>query len=179
MFAWQVVAAITGEKTSHRFSAVVKAVVAAALAFSCFRFATGDGSSPGQQQQTLTQRVLEAPGGTVLIVVAGLVIVGVGVATMVRGLQQKFADKVEGSLSPGLTALGVAGWVARGVAFAVLGALVVTSAQGDTAKSRGLDAAFREIASQPYGVLLLTLVALGVAAYGLFELSTAPRRSRV
>lgn len=178
MVAWQVIAVITGEKTSHRVSAAAKAVVAVGLAASCLRIATGGGASSGSQQQTLTQRVLEAPGGAVLIVVAGLVVVAVGVVTVVKGLKKSFEDKVEGALSPSLTALGVAGWVARGVAFAVVGALVVVSATGDTAKSRGLDAAFHEIAARPYGVVLLLVVAVGVAAYGVFGLLTAHRRAR-
>jgi hypothetical protein len=178
MLVWQVVAVITADKTSHRVSAVAKAVAAGALAASSLRFATGGGSSSGQQQQTLTQRVLEAPGGPVLVVVVGLAIVGIGLATIVRGVQKKFEDKVEGSLSPSVTALGVAGWAARGVAFGVLGALVVVSATGDTGKSRGLDAAFHEIAAQPFGTVLLLLVALGLAAYAVFQLVTARRRSR-
>ena len=178
MVAWQVLAAITAEKTSRRISAVAKAVVALVLAVSCLRFLLGGGSSSGQQQQTLTQRVLEAPGGAVLVVLVGLVVLGVGVATVVRGFKRSFEDKVEGSLSPALTALGVAGWVARGIAFGVIGVLVIASSRGDTAKSRGLDAAFREIASQPYGTVLLLLVALGLAAYGVFQLLTARRRRR-
>ncbi|NIZ93646.1 DUF1206 domain-containing protein [Kineococcus rubinsiae] len=178
MAAWQAIEAATGDKTSHRVSAAAKTVVALALLVSCVRFATGGGSSAGQNQQTLTQRVLEAPGGPVLVVVVGLAILGYGVATVVRGFKHSFEDKVEGTLSPALTGLGVAGYVARGLAFAVLGVLVVVSSQGDTAKSRGLDAAFREIAAQPFGTVLLLVVALGLAAYGLFQVVTARRRRR-
>lgn len=178
MLVWQAVAVVSADKTSHQVSAAVKAVASAALAVSCVRFLLSGGSSSGSQQQTLTQRVLEAPGGSVLVVLAGLVVVGVGVATAVRGIMKKFEDKVEGSLSDGLRALGVAGYVARGVAFVVLGLLVVVSSRGDTAKSRGLDAAFREIADRPYGTVLLLVVAVGVAAYGLFQLLTARRRRR-
>ncbi|WP_432534046.1 DUF1206 domain-containing protein [Kineococcus arenarius] len=178
MVVWQVFAAVAADGAAERVKAVVKAVVAAVLGVSSARFLLGGGTSSGQQQQTLTQRVLEAPGGQVLVVVVGLVVAGVGVGLAVRGMMKKFEDKVEGSLSPALTALGVAGWVARGVAFGVLGVLVVLSANGDTAKSRGLDAAFHEIAQQPYGRVLLTVVALGVAAYAVFELATARRRRR-
>ncbi|WP_432548247.1 DUF1206 domain-containing protein [Kineococcus sp. SYSU DK004] len=178
MVAWQVVEAITGEETSRRLSAAAKAVVALALGVSTVRVLTGGGSSAGEQQQSLTQRVLEAPGGAAVLVVAGLVVVAVGVAFVVRGVQKKFEEKVEGVLSPALRALGVAGWVARGVAFGVVGVLVVISSTGDTARSRGLDAAFHEIASQPYGTVLLLLVALGLAAYGVFQILTARRRRR-
>ncbi|WP_432482305.1 DUF1206 domain-containing protein [Kineococcus esterisolvens] len=178
MVAWQVLAAVAADKASRRVSAVAKALVAGVLGLSSARFVLGGGSSSGQSQQTLTQRVLEAPGGPVIVVVVGLAIVAVGIGLAVRGVVKKFEDKVEGSLSPALTALGVTGWVARGVAFGVLGVLVVLSAGGDTAKSRGLDAAFHEIAQQPYGRVLLTVVALGVAAYAVFELLTARRRRR-
>ncbi|WP_369055676.1 DUF1206 domain-containing protein [Kineococcus terrestris] len=178
MVAWQVVEAVTGEETSRRLSAAAKAVVALALGVSTVRVLVGGGTSAGEQQQSLTQRVLEAPGGAAVLVVAGLVVVAVGVAFVVRGVQKKFEEKVEGVLSPALRALGVAGWVARGVAFAVVGVLVVISSTGDTARSRGLDAAFREIASQPYGTVLLLLVALGLAAYGVFQILTARRRRR-
>lgn len=63
LLVWQVVAAITADKTSRRVSAVAKAVAAAALAVSSLKFVAGGGSSSGQQQQTVTQRVLEAPAG--------------------------------------------------------------------------------------------------------------------
>ncbi|MEZ0164234.1 DUF1206 domain-containing protein [Kineococcus sp. LSe6-4] len=178
LLLWQVVEVVTEDETSHRLRAVVKGVAAAALGFSCVRFATGSGSSSASQQQTLTQRVLEAPGGAVLVVLVGVAVVVVGVVTAVKGLKGDFEDKIEGSLSPALRRLGKAGKLARGIAFAVLGVLVALSATGDTGKSRGLDAAFHEIAAQPYGVVLLLVVAAGVIAFGLFQLVTAHRRVR-
>ncbi|MEZ0492102.1 DUF1206 domain-containing protein [Kineococcus sp. TBRC 1896] len=178
LLLWQVVEVVTEDELPHRARAVVKGVAAAALGFSCVRFATGGGSSSGSQQQTVTQRVLEAPGGAVLVVLVGLAVVVVGVVTAVKGLKGDFEDKIEGTLSPALRRLGMAGKLARGIAFAVLGVLVALSATGDTGKSRGLDAAFHEIAAQPYGVVLLLVVAAGVIAFGVFQLVTAHRRTR-
>ena len=178
LLAWQVLEAVTAPDAGHRVKAVARAVVALLLGISCVRLLAGAGASAAQQQQTLTQRVLEAPGGAVLVVLAGAVVLGVGVASVVRGAKRSFEEKVEGSLSPALRTLGTVGYVARGVAFGVLGVLVAWAATGDTAKSRGLDAAFREIAERPFGAVLLVLVALGVAAYGAFQVLTAPRRRK-
>ncbi|MFB9376204.1 DUF1206 domain-containing protein [Kineococcus gynurae] len=179
MVAWQAVVVVTGEKTSRRIAAAVKAVISLGLAVSCLRLLTGGAaSSSGQSQQSATQRLLEAPGGPILVVILGLAVIGFGVYTIVQGVKKKFEEKVEGSLGSGLTALGVAGHVARGAAFLVVGALIIVSSQGDTAKSRGLDSAFREIAAQPFGTILLIVVAAGVACFGLFQLLTARRRAR-
>ena len=176
--AWQALEAALRSETGHRIKSAAKCVLALLLAISCFRLLTGGGASTGQQQQTLTQRVLDAPGGAVLVVLVGLAIIAIGLRTIQKGVKREFEDKVEGSLSPTLRKLGTAGYVARGVAFAVLGILVAYAATGDTAKSRGLDAAFREIAEKPFGTVLLVLVALGIAAYGAFQIATAPRRRK-
>ncbi|PPK94146.1 uncharacterized protein DUF1206 [Kineococcus xinjiangensis] len=175
---WQVLEVAFGHDTKQRVKAAFKGIVAVTLGISCVQLLTGSGGSAGQQQQTWTQRLLEAPGGQILVVLVGLAVAAVGIATAVRGLKHKFEEKVEGSLSPGVRALGVAGYVARGVAFTVLGGLVVLAATGDVAKSRGLDAAFHEIASQPFGKIMLIVVALGIAAFGAFQIVTAPRRRK-
>ena len=47
--------------------------------------------------------------------------------------------------------------------------LVVTAAvKYDSDKARGLDAALRTLRDQSYGPILLTLVALGIAAFAAF-----------
>ena len=49
-----------------------------------------------------------------------------------------------------------------------LGVLVVIAAvQFDPAKANGLDPALKALAGQPYGMFLLAIVAVGLAAYGL------------
>ena len=65
--------------------------------------------------------------------------------------------------------LGVAGYSAKGVAYAIAGILFVVAAVNyDPEKARGLDAALNTLRDQPYGPILLTLVALGIAAFGVF-----------
>jgi hypothetical protein len=65
--------------------------------------------------------------------------------------------------------LGIVGYVAKGIAYGVAGVLLVTAARTyDPAKARGLDAALRTLAAQPYGQLLLAIIAAGLAAFGVF-----------
>jgi hypothetical protein len=65
--------------------------------------------------------------------------------------------------------LGVAGYSAKGVAYGIAGLLfVVAAVTYDPEKARGLDAALTELRDQPYGQILLTLIALGIAAFGVF-----------
>jgi hypothetical protein len=65
--------------------------------------------------------------------------------------------------------LGIAGYTAKGVAFGITGLLVIAAAVTyDPQKSRGLDGALRTLREQSYGTILLTLIALGITAFGVF-----------
>lgn len=65
--------------------------------------------------------------------------------------------------------LGMAGYVAKGVAYGIAGLLVIVAAVNyDPEKARGLDAALHTLREQSYGMFLLTLVALGIAAFGVY-----------
>jgi uncharacterized protein DUF1206 len=63
------------------------AVIYAGLGVSASLVALGSGSSSSQSQQQATSGVLAWPGGQVIVVVAGLIIIGVGVAGVVKGVK--------------------------------------------------------------------------------------------
>jgi hypothetical protein len=65
--------------------------------------------------------------------------------------------------------LGQVGYIAKGIAFAIVGVLLFQAATShNPARSRGLDAALRLLVAQPYGPFLLILIALGLAAFGVY-----------
>ena len=111
-----------------------------------------------------------------IVVVAGLVIIGVGVAAIVKGVQKSFAEEIDTSpLSPTLQTviarLGQVGYIAKGLALGVVGALIsYATLTFDPQKAQGLDGAMQTILAQPFGRFLLTAVALGFAAFGLFTI---------
>jgi len=153
---------------------VGKAVVYAFLAFSALRFATGSGSSSSGQQQQTTSGTFALPGGRFLVGVAGLVVIGIGVYQVVKGLRKKFMKEIDtSSASPKelrvVERLGQVGYVAKGAAFVVVGGLLAYAAiTFDPSRATGLDGAMRTILDAPFGRWLLTLVALGIAAFGVF-----------
>ena len=150
---------------------VAKAVLYAALAVLAVRTATGGGGSGGQQQAA---GVFGWPAGRWLVALIGLVVIGVGVYLVHKGVSKRFLQEVDlGSAPPRttrlVTRLGQAGFPAKGVALGVVGALLVYAAVTfDPARATGLDGALRTILEAPCGRVLLTLVAVGIAAFGAY-----------
>lgn len=68
------------ERVKKQVTSVARAVVYAVLGVSAASIALGSGSSSSQSQRQATAGVLAWPGGEVIVVVAGLVVIGVGVA---------------------------------------------------------------------------------------------------
>ena len=167
-----------GEKVFKRISAVAKGLFGAALGIQALKLALGGGSkSSGQSQQDWTAKLLDLPAGRVLVVAIGLGVIGFAGYLAYKGVTKQFLEKLEGGADQKVVKLGQAGWIARGVAFGVLGGLVVVAGfKHQPEKSRGLDSALKTLADQPFGKWLLVAVALGLAAYGVFQLVTARHR---
>lgn len=66
-----------------------------------------------------------------------------------------------------------AGFVARGVVYAIIGILASKLAIGHGGKLTNQQGALRTLAHQPFGKYLLTLVAVGLAGYSLWRLFRA------
>lgn len=184
---WQVLTAVWGFQTEQddmsrlrkRLSAVARAVVYAILAFSAAKVAGGSsssGSSSGgdSKEEGITASLLSAPAGRVLVAAVGIAILVVAVLHVYRGISESFTHDLEGSATSGtsgsaVVTVGKIGYVSKGVAIGVVGVLFGWSAISyDPDKAGGLDDALQTVRDQPYGPYLLTLVALGLAAFGLF-----------
>lgn len=163
-----------------RASYIVRAVIYAALAFLAFSTAFGSGGGGGNSQQALTARVMrDVPGGVFLVGLVGLIIIGVGIYQAYKAFTNDFMEELhEEQLSPTervwIKRIGVAGHAARAVVFTLVGIFVLRAAvQFDPQESKGLDAALQEVASQPFGTVLLTLVALGLLLFGVYAIVRA------
>jgi hypothetical protein len=180
---WQASEAIWGyrnldgaKRVRKQVTSAAKAVIFAALGVSAALVALGSGSSSSQSQEQATTGVLAWPGGQVIVVLTGLIIISVGVAGVVKGVKKSFSEEINtSSMSPtarkGVARLGQVGYIAKGVALGVVGGLLSYAALTfDRQKGQGLDGALQTILAQPFGKFLLTAVALGFVAFGLFAI---------
>jgi Domain of Unknown Function (DUF1206) len=189
MTIWQVLSAAVGHtdeqggrRTAERVFSAARAIVYAVLAWTALRIVTGSGASSAQSQQKATSSMLSSTGGRWLVGVAGIVVVGFGIGMAGYGLKAAFERKLELAGTATTTRrtarnLGRVGYAAKGVAFAIVGVLLVIAAvHQDPSRSRGLDEALRTLAAQPFGPWLLSLVAIGFVAFAAFCLFQARYR---
>lgn len=172
---WQLTEAIASQRgAGDRVKAAAKAVVYVALGWTALQFAVGSSTSPDEQSQDVTASVMSMPAGRWLIGLAGLVVVGVGIYHVHKGWSRKFLGDLTRNPGRFVTAAGRVGYIAKGVALAVVGGLFVAAALQERAeKAGGLDDALRTLRDQPFGTALLTVVALGVIAYGVYSFARA------
>ncbi len=189
---WRFVEAVLGppgEKDSRkaafkRLGYVARGLLYTGLCASAARLLVGADEGAEQENVTTdwTARVLGWPGGRLLVAAVGLVVVGAGLYIGWRGVKQKFAKRLKGyEMDPKerrwILRLGTVGNIARMVVFVVIGALLmVAAAQADAHQAVGIDGALRRLAVRDYGPVLLSVVALGLGAYGLFSFAEARYR---
>jgi hypothetical protein len=144
------------------------------------------GANEGEDRENAatdwTARVLGWPGGRFLVAAVGIGVIAGGVYIGWRGVRRKFAKKLKGyEMEPGerkwILRLGTVGNVARMVVFSIIGVLLlVAAAQADAHQAVGIDGALRRLAAADFGPVLLGVVALGLAAYGLYSFAEARYR---
>jgi hypothetical protein len=121
----------------------------------------------------------DMPGGVFLVGLIGLIIIGVGIYQAYKAFTTDFMEELQQErLSRTervwIKRIGIAGHAARAVVYTLIGIFVVRAAvQFDPQESKGLDAALQEVASQPFGAWLLTLVALGLLLFGVYTIVRA------
>ena len=179
--AWHLVDAFldrpgqSNEEKLNKAKSLAKGLVYAALAVTTFQYASGGGgSSSSRQSQDFTASLLRAPGGRVLVIVLGVIVLAVGGYHVVKGAKKRFRADLAETPPRMVERLAMAGYIAKGVALAVVGLLfVVAGLHKDAAKASGLDGALKALRDQPFGTPLLGVVALGLMAYGLYSFARA------
>ena len=157
----------------HRTTSAARAVIYTSLGASAIAVALGSHQSSSASEQRATSGVLSWPGGPVLVVVAGLVTAGVGVALVIRGVRVDIGEEIDLESMPGglrqvAIRLGQVGYIAKGLAFVVVGGGLGYLAVTADPHGVGLDGALKTILRQPLGRFPLTGVAIGFAAFGLY-----------
>lgn len=191
--AWRIVAAVTDAEgkgsdakgIATRAAHAGRALVYASLALSAVRLlrGVGGGDAGGDAAaEGWTARLMDVPFGRWL---AGLVGAGV-IAYGLYQLYRAYATDLRKHLNLSSLSAAATEWVvrfarfgvaARGVVFGVIGWFLIRAAtEANANRASGLGEALASLEHRPYGAWLLGLVALGLIAYGLYQLANARYR---
>jgi type IV secretory pathway VirB2 component (pilin) len=166
-----------------RATSLFKAIIYGAIGWSAVQVATHSGGGGGGTDST-TAKLMDLPGGQLIVGAVGLAIIGYGASLVYRGWTEKFREHLDAQGQSGqdgsvYVLMGKIGYIAKGVAIAIVGGLFCYAAiTHDPKKSGGLDQALQTVLEQPFGQVLLTAIAIGIAAYGVFCFARAKHLSR-
>ena len=166
---------------SDRVVALASGIAYAVLCVTAVKILTDTVTGSGTPKEA-TGGVLGWSGGTVLVAIAGAVLIGVAAYQAYKGLAKKFLDDAKtGEMGPGVrngyTAVAVFGHLARAVVFALVGyGLIKAAIDYDPKEAIGLDGALRKLAHASYGPALLAVVAVGLAGFALYSMADARYR---
>ncbi len=168
LVVWRVLELSLGHlDLEKKVSSVGRAIVYLVLGINAVKIAVGSGGSSSGGQRTVSARLMAHGGGRVLVVAIGIGIVAVGCYHVYKAITKKFTEDLVGGVSDTTVLLGQIGYGAKGVAYVVVGVLFGWAAiDYDPQKAGGLDTALRTIKGQPFGSVLLTVLAIGIAAFG-------------
>lgn len=148
-----------------------RAIAYAVVGTTAITFALGGSSDGEESAQSFSGDLMAQPFGLVLIGALGLGVAAVGAYFIVKGVQRKFREDVAppARWSSAVNVLGTGGYVAKGAAVVIVGALFLLAAvTHDADQAGGLDGALQSLTTVPGGVFALVAIALGLMLYGVY-----------
>ena len=162
-----------------RLGFVTSALSYLAIVIFALQIFMGSGGASGDSTQKTIASVLTKPAGGWLTILIGLIAVGVGIGQFVEAYRATFARDLKGAEMTAsernlAVKLGRFGMFSRGVTFLVIGwFLIQAGLHNDASQVQGFGGAFLFLLSQPYGHILVGVIALGFVALGLHSFACA------
>jgi len=170
------------DDAKERIDGVASGIGYALLFVTAVSILAGSGGGGGGGPQKASGGVLDWPGGQVLVILAGLVLVAVAIDQGLKGFKKKFLEKshterMSEKTKKAFTAFGVFGHLARMVIFGLMGYFLIKAAiDYNPDEAVGLDGALAKLASSAGGPLVLGAVAVGLLGFGLYSFMDARYR---
>ena len=173
---WHVIDAIVGRDTRNqreslkeRARCAGRSVVYLGLGLLTAGVALGHGGHSGEGEETVSAKLMAVPFGRVLVALVGAGVVAVGVSQVVKGVKKNFLEDLDRGVGKPTRWLATIGYVAKGISLTIIGGLFGWAALTyDAKKAGGMDAALATIRDQPFGPVLLVVMAAGLACFGLY-----------
>jgi hypothetical protein len=172
-----------GKGLINRAGYLVSGISYGILCFLATKLAIGYGISHSlQEEEAQSRQILDLPGGAFLLGLIGAIFfvsaaVEAWSAVKCRFLEDVQTWKLASKAQEALRRLGQWGHGARAVTGAIIGVFLMRAAwYRDPKETHDLGDAMNELMRQPYGQILLAVVASGFIAYGLFCFALARYR---
>jgi fumarate reductase subunit D len=162
-----------------RLGFVSSAVSYAAIVLFAIQLLIGSTAASGNGTKTTIASILTHPGGGWLTVAIGLIAILVGLGQFLEAYRATFQrDLKDTAMSDSertwAIRLGRFGMFARGVTFLVIGwFLIQAGLHHDANQVQGFGGAFAFLLGQPFGRVVLGIIALGFVALGLHSFACA------
>ena len=161
----------SGQKGAmERVGAAASGLIHLFLAWQAVRLIQG-AASAGDGTQDGARTALQLPAGGTLVVIAGVVLLGVGAFQLIKAVKGSFLRHLEPQIArqPWAQWSGRAGYAARGIVFLISSFFLLKAGIQERASEAGGTAEALSWLSSPLDLL----VALGLLAFGLFSLIEA------
>lgn len=149
-----------------------RAAVFLSLAAVSVTVALGSRPDGDSNAQSASGRLLSLPGGPFLLGAVGVGVAVAGIAFAVIGVRRTFRKKLtipSGRTGRAVVVLGTVGYVAKGIALATVGVLLVIAAvRVSPDEAGGLDSAITALQALAFGPWIIAGVGVGFIAYGVF-----------
>jgi hypothetical protein len=117
----------------------------------------------------MTDHLINNTAGQILLYVVAAIVFGIGVQQIVKGIRTTFRAELQDDGGPVLVTFGQIGYIAKGIAVMIIGVIIAWATLSHRpGKAGGLDVAFQTIKNQPFGPVLLTVLAVGIGCFGLY-----------
>lgn len=188
--AWRLVSAATdaerrGDKPSSlalRAGEAFRGLAYGSLGLWALKLLRHKPASSGNQTRNIVDKTMGLPGGRLIVIAAGLAFIGYGIYQIYKAASGKFMKRLDVSAASQGTRdwverFGRFGIAARAIVFGMIGFLIARAGQTyDPAKAGGIAQSLDAIAREPRGHFLFAVVAIGLIAFGLFQIATAKYR---
>jgi len=184
--AWRIYTAVTNAEDDNLLQRVGMLGVGlfnGAIAYQAARLALNSGQRAGGDQAAhWSELVMRYPFGKWIVMGAGAGLAGYGLWQIIRALRAKLDSALRlAPMKHDYRKIAIAasrfGIAARGVVFILIGIFIIDAARDyDPADARDFGRTLQTVHEQPYGGVLLTLVALGLLAYAAYEFIRARYR---
>ncbi|HEY0971508.1 MAG TPA: DUF1206 domain-containing protein [Gemmatimonadales bacterium] len=188
---WRVVTAVAdpegkgsdGKGIAIRAGYALRALIYGALGVEALRLALAQrGGGGGDGAEHWTARALTLPAGRWLVGLAGAGVILYGLYQLRRAQTGDIRKRLDlhelgPDAAPWVIRIGQVGVAARAVVFAIVGWFLIRAAlESDAREAGGLGEALSQLGSTGYGPWLLGLTALGLVAYGCWQVVKARYR---